>query len=104
MNRQMEKYMPEEEKHLEPALFEQKQIRRMWHKGEWFYSIIDVIAILTDSPQPRIYWAQLKERVKTEGFDEVFAHIEQLKLKSPDRYRKPPNLTPHYSVNSLTTC
>src|SRR5207248_2536566 len=53
--------------------------------GEWYWSIIDVIAILTDSPQPRVYWSQLKERAKKEeGFDEALVQIEQLKLKSPD--------------------
>lgn len=71
------------------AIFEQKDLRRLWHKGEWYWSIIDVIAILTDSPQPRVYWSQLKERVKNvEGFDEALVQIEQLRLKAPDgRFR-----------------
>lgn len=80
--------MPEEKKHLELALFEQKQLRRVWYKGEWYYSIVDVIAILTDSANPRSYWGKLKERVKTEGFDETLVQIEPLKLKSLDgRFR-----------------
>jgi len=66
------------------SFFAQKRIRRVWHKGEWYYSIIDVIAVLTDSPRPRNYWAVLKNRAKTEGFDEALVQIEQLKLKSPD--------------------
>ncbi len=37
------------------ALFEQKMVRRVWHKDEWYYSVIDVIAVLTDSPNPRNY-------------------------------------------------
>jgi hypothetical protein len=84
----MEKFMPEDQKSNDLTIFEQKQVRRMWHKDEWFYSIIDVVAILTDAPRPRIYWYQMKDRIKTEGFDEAFAQIEQLKLKSPDgRFR-----------------
>jgi DNA-damage-inducible protein D len=61
----------------------------LWHKGEWYWSIVDVIAILTDSPQPRVYWSQLKERVKNvEGFDEALVQIEQLRLKASDgRFR-----------------
>lgn len=77
-----------EEKNLKPALFEQNQLRRVWHKGEWYYSVTDVIAILTDSTNPRSYWGKLKERAKSEGFDEALVQIEALKLKSRDgRFR-----------------
>ena len=81
--------MTKEDKNSKLALFEQKQIRRVWHKGEWYYSITDVISILTDSKQPRAYWGMLKNRAKAEeGFDEALVQIEQLKLKSPDgRFR-----------------
>jgi hypothetical protein len=53
------------------SLFEQKMIRRVWHRDEWYYSIIDVLAVLTDSPNPRNYWSVLKARAKAEGFDEA---------------------------------
>jgi len=80
--------MAEDQNNSGLSLFEQKQIRRIWHKGEWYWSVVDVIAILSDSPQPRVYWARLKERIKTEGFNEALAQIEQLKFKSPDsRFR-----------------
>jgi hypothetical protein len=81
--------MAKEEKNPKLALFEHKHIRRVWHKEEWYYSIIDVISILSDSKQPRAYWGMLKNRAKAEeGFDEALARIEQLKLKSPDgRFR-----------------
>jgi len=72
----------EEKKNLEPALFEQNQLRRVWHKGDWYYSIVDVIAILTESKQPSAYWGVLKARLKSEGLDEALVQIEQLKLKS----------------------
>ncbi len=71
-----------EEKSIKLALFEQKQLRRVWHKEEWYYSIVDVIAILTDSKQPGAYWGVLKARLKLEGLDEALVQIEQLKLKS----------------------
>ena len=57
-------------------------------KEKWYYSITDVIAILTDSTNPRVYWANLKTRAKSEGFDEALVQIEALKLKSSDsRFR-----------------
>jgi DNA-damage-inducible protein D len=76
--------MYKEENNLGLSIFEQKQLRRVWYKGEWYYSIIDVIAVLTDSTDPRKYWVALKARAKTEGFDETLAQIEHLKLKSID--------------------
>src|SRR5436190_16514047 len=70
------------------ALFEQKMIRRVWHNNEWYYSIVDVIAVLTDSATPRKYWNTLKTRAKSEGFDEAIAQIVPLRLKSADdRFR-----------------
>lgn len=70
------------------SFLEKKQLRRVWHKGEWYYSIVDVIAILTDSPAPRQYWSMIKTRAKTEGFDEALVQIEQLRLQSHDnRFR-----------------
>lgn len=70
------------------ALFGQQTIRRVWHTDEWYYSIVDVIAVLTESSNPRNYWNMLKARAKSEGFDEAMADIVPLKLKSADnRFR-----------------
>jgi DNA-damage-inducible protein D len=66
------------------SLFEKKVIRRVWHKEEWYYSITDVIDVLTESTRSRRYWNDLKSRAKSEGFDEALVQIEQLKLKSQD--------------------
>ncbi len=57
-------------------------VRRVWHKDEWYYSITDVIAILTESDRPRKYWSDLKARAKSEGFDEALVQIESLKTRS----------------------
>ena len=49
-------------------LFEDKRIRTAWdeEKEEWYFSIVDVIAVLTDSPNPQTYWRVLKKRLKDE--------------------------------------
>lgn len=66
-------------------LFEQKQVRSVWdaEQEKWYFSIIDVIEVLTDSPNPRKYWSVLKTRLKSEG-SELATNCSQLKLKSSD--------------------
>ena len=66
-------------------LFNQKQVRRHWdeEKELWYFSIVDVIAVLTDSTVPKRYWSDLKNKLKTEG-SEVYEKIVQLKLLSSD--------------------
>lgn len=67
------------------ALFNQKTVRRQWdeEKDLWFFSVIDVIEVLTDSTIPRRYWADLKSKLQDEG-SEVYEKIVQLKMISPD--------------------
>ena len=64
-------------------LFENKQIRTAWDEEteEWYFSIVDVVAVLTDSPNPNNYWKVLKKRLKDEGNQSVTS-CNQLKLKS----------------------
>ena len=69
-------------------LFEDKRIRTAWdeEKEEWYFSIIDVVAVLTDQPDQRgasNYWAKLKQRLKKEGADQLLTNCQQLKMKSP---------------------
>src|SRR5881398_931580 len=66
------------------ALFQEKTVRRVWYQDRWFFSIIDVIAILTDSPNPRRYWSDLKRDLAAEGFSEVYALSVQLKMLASD--------------------
>lgn len=64
-------------------LFENKAIRTAWdeEKEEWYFSIVDVVAVLTDSPNPNNYWKVLKKRLKDEG-NQLVTSCNQLKLKS----------------------
>ena len=69
-------------------LFEDKRIRTAWdeEKEEWYFSIVDVVAVLTDQPDHRgasNYWAKLKQRLKEEGADQLLTNCQQLKMKSP---------------------
>lgn len=43
------------------VVFQNKKIRRIWHNHEWYFSVVDVVEALTDSPSPRQYWGVLKE-------------------------------------------
>ena len=67
-------------------LFEGKQVRTYWDaKGEqWYFSVIDVVEILTASPNPRDYWFKMKLRIKTEDGLELSTICRQLKLKAAD--------------------
>lgn len=65
--------------------FENKQVRCHWdaEQEKWYFSIVDVIAVLTDSPNPRKYWSVLKTRLKKEG-SELATNCSQLKMQSAD--------------------
>ncbi|MBL7818523.1 MAG: hypothetical protein JNL70_26225 [Saprospiraceae bacterium] len=66
-------------------LFEEKKVRSQWdaEKERWYFSITDVVAILTDSPNPKNYWKVLKHRLLKEGNESV-TNCNQLKLQSSD--------------------
>ncbi len=67
------------------ALFEGQRIRRQWHDGRWFFSVIDVVGLLSESAEPRVYWGVLKQRLATdEGFVEVFTKCKQLRMEAAD--------------------
>ncbi len=65
------------------SLFDGKQIRKIWHQNEWYFSIVDVIRALTDSGNPRNYWNMLKTR-EAEHSVELSTFCVQLKLSSAD--------------------
>ena len=66
-------------------LFENKKIRTEWdeEKETWYFSIVDVIAVLTESKEPRRYWSDLKIKLKNEG-NETYEKIVQLKMRASD--------------------
>jgi len=66
-------------------IFEERKVRTVWddENEDWFFSIIDVVDVLTDSPNPRKYWSVLKSRLKKEG-SELTTNCSQLKMLSSD--------------------
>jgi len=66
-------------------LFETRQVRSLWdaEREAWFFSIVDVVAVLSGSPNPRKYWSVLKTRLKKEG-SELATNCSQLKMQAAD--------------------
>ena len=66
-------------------LFEDKRIRTAWdeEKEEWYFSIVDVVAVLTDSADPKAYWRKLKQRLKDDG-NETVTNCHGLKMTASD--------------------
>jgi len=77
----IDKMGKESEKGL--IVFQGKTIRRTWFNDEWWFSIVDIVGVLTESDRARKYWSDLKTRLVEEGF-ELSAKIGQLKLASAD--------------------
>lgn len=66
------------------AFFEGKKVRRSFHKGEWYFSIIDVLGILTDSADPQRYWSVLKSRLKKHEGVDLTTICSKLKMAGAD--------------------
>lgn len=67
------------------VVFQDKKIRRIFHNGEWYFSIIDVVDVLTESTYANRYWSDLKiQLTDKEGFIQVYEKIVRLKLQAPD--------------------
>ena len=66
-------------------LFEEKRVRTVWdeEKEEWYFSVVDVVSVLTDSPNPQVYWRVLKKRLREEG-NETVTNCNGLKMLAPD--------------------
>ena len=79
----MSKIEKTNEQAIHTAVFQEKTIRRAWHNEEWWFSVVDVCGVLTDSPDAGAYWRKLKQRLGAEGSEAVtFCH--GLKLEAPD--------------------
>lgn len=66
------------------AIFQKKEVRKVFHKNEWWFSVIDIIEVLTDTARSRKYWSDLKKKLLKEGYFEVSENIGQLKITSSD--------------------
>jgi hypothetical protein len=66
-------------------LFENKKVRTIWDENaeKWYFSVIDIVSVLTDSPNPRKYWSVLKIRLKKEE-SQLATNCSQLKLQAED--------------------
>ncbi len=71
--------------HNRIQLFEEKKVRALWddEAEKWYFSVIDAVAVLTDSPNPQTYWRVLKKRLKDEG-NETVTNCNALKMLAPD--------------------
>ncbi len=65
------------------AVFKGRQVRRILHDGEWWFSVVDVVAVLTDSPDAGAYWRKVKQRLNAEG-SEVVTFCHGLRLPASD--------------------
>ena len=66
------------------VLFKEKVIRRAWRNEKWWFSVIDGVAALTDSANPRDYWFKMKTRVKSEEGLELSTICRQFKMQASD--------------------
>lgn len=66
------------------AIFEGKQIRKIIFQDEWWFSIIDVVEVLSGTSRARKYWLDLKTKILAEGYVELSEKIGQLKMRSRD--------------------
>jgi DNA-damage-inducible protein D len=65
------------------VVFQEKSIPRIWDKNEWWFSVVDVCSVLTESPAARAFWRKLKQRLGAKG-NEVVTFFHGLKLEAPD--------------------
>ncbi|MFH2121914.1 MAG: hypothetical protein ABIJ50_00310 [Pseudomonadota bacterium] len=66
------------------ALFEGKRIRKILSEDQWWFSIIDIVEVLTASNTPKRYWSDLKRKLAKEGYSELYDKIVQLKFAADD--------------------
>ena len=75
---------PQKESETQIAVFNGKTIRKKFINDKWYFSVVDIIAVLTNSKNPRNYWNMLKIREKESSGIELYTICVQLKLKSKD--------------------
>ncbi|MEA3273677.1 MAG: hypothetical protein U9Q72_03750 [Patescibacteria group bacterium] len=80
------------EKNNKIVLFRSSKIRRIWHANEWFYSVVDIVGALTESTDSKDYWYRVKRRMSDDEKTELSTICRQLKLKSADGKKYPPQI------------
>ena len=83
MNNKIAKNIQNNIKENSIILFKEKQIRRIWHNKQWWFSVSDICSALTESVDGKAYWRKLKQRLKDEG-SQVVTNCHELKLTSSD--------------------
>jgi len=66
------------------AIFRGKEVRRIIYQNEWWFSVVDVVRVLTDSSKPKVYWVAMKARIKIEGGIQPSTICRRLKLLASD--------------------
>jgi prophage antirepressor-like protein len=66
------------------SIFQEKEVRRIWHNEQWYFSVVDIVAVLSESSNPRRYWSDLKRKLIEEGYIQLYEEIVQLKLLASD--------------------
>lgn len=79
--------MSDDKQPMQPFDGDSRLIRRQWVNDRWYFSVVDVVAVLTESDAPRQYWGNLKRRIQDEGFSELLSKCLQLKMRSLDGKR-----------------
>ena len=65
-------------------LFKGKEVRKVFHEGEWWFSVVDVVGVISNTDRPRKYWADLKDKLSNEGYTQLSEKIGQLKMPAAD--------------------
>jgi hypothetical protein len=79
----------EVEPRLRMAIFKEKQIRKVVHNDEWYFSIIDIVEVFTESSNPKKYWSDLKRTlVEDEGFSQLYDKIVKLKMTAENEKKR----------------
>lgn len=71
------------------------KIRRIFYNDTWWYSVVDIVALLSQSKRPRKYWSDLKSKLAKDGFGDLLKEIKQLKLSSSDEK--------HYATDCISS-
>jgi hypothetical protein len=73
-----------EDRNVLPFEGDDSLIRRVWYEGRWYFSVVDVVGLLSEAAAPRVYWAQVKAKLAAEGAAETLHGLKQLRMRAAD--------------------